>query len=70
MELVLQWERQELSRKANIISDRIKCMWKIKKAGEIEEYENAVHWDEVVRVLFLVQRSGEASLRDDIQAAI
>lgn len=41
-------------------------MWKIKKAQEVKENENTVFWEEVVRVLFLIQGSGEAAFGDDI----
>lgn len=41
-------------------------MWKIKKAQEVKENENTVCWEEVVRVLFLIQESGEAAFGDDI----
>lgn len=41
-------------------------MWKIKKAQEVKETESTVCWEEVVRVLFLIQGSGLAAFRDDI----
>lgn len=41
-------------------------MWQIKKTQEVKENENTVCWEEVVRVLFLIQWSGEAALKDDM----